>query len=50
MIKLVPYTELPNRNEIFNRYLFMAGMSMPFFRKIFSQRGISAQTGKQCLS
>lgn len=49
MIKLVPYTELPNRNEIFNRYLFMAGMSMPFFPEDIFPEGYFCPDGKTML-
>lgn len=31
MIRIKPYTELPNRDEIFRLYLSMAAMAMPFY-------------------
>lgn len=46
MIKIRPYTELPNRDEIFNLYLFMAAMSMPFFPEDIFPEGYFCPDGK----
>ena len=31
MIKIKPYTELPQKEEIFNLYLYLASKAMPFY-------------------
>lgn len=47
MIKIKPYTEITQKEEFFNLYLYMAANSMPFYPQDIFQEGVFYPDGKQ---
>ena len=46
MIKIKPYTELPQKDEIFNLYLYLVSKSMPFYPEDVFPEGFYFPDGK----